>query len=136
MNECSLTLTERRRMTSAELRYIIAVDELYGGGRGARLTDVALKMGVTKVSVYKMFERLECRGLMERNALNRIFLTDSGRAELAVNMFCIDYIGKAIEKFCRMKYTEAFKEAVNTVCALSEPCRAALFGYLKEKRDE
>ena len=84
-------------MTSAELRYIIAVDELYGGGRGARLTDVALKMGVTKVSVYKMFERLECRGLMERNALNRIFLTGSGRAELAVNMFCIDYIGKAIE---------------------------------------
>lgn len=61
-------------------QYIIAVDELYGGGRGARLTDVALKMGVTKVSVYKMFERLECRGLMERNALNRIFLTDSGRA--------------------------------------------------------
>ena len=32
-------------------QYIIAVDELYGGGRGARLTDVALKMGVTKVSV-------------------------------------------------------------------------------------
>ena len=40
-------------MTSAELKYLIAINKLYDGTKGIKLTDVAAKTGVSKVSVFK-----------------------------------------------------------------------------------
>ena len=64
-------------MSAAELRYMIATDSL--GGEGVRLTDIANKMGVTKVSVYRMSERLTEMGFMTRCAQSRIALTEKGK---------------------------------------------------------
>ena len=53
-------------MSAAELRYMLATHQLGERGSGVRLTDIADRMGVTKVSVYRMSERLEVMGMMTR----------------------------------------------------------------------
>jgi Mn-dependent DtxR family transcriptional regulator len=45
-------------MTKAELRYLMAIDMLYDGISGVKLTEIAAEMAVTKVSVYRAMERL------------------------------------------------------------------------------
>ena len=54
-------------MTSAELKYLIAINELYDGTAGIKLTAIAAKMNVTKVSVYRAAERLENHGYVKRD---------------------------------------------------------------------
>ena len=53
-------------MTSAELKYLNAINELYDGTAGIKLTSIATKMNVTKVSVYRAVERLEKHGYIMR----------------------------------------------------------------------
>lgn len=60
-------------MTTAELRYLIATDELCGGTCGVKLTEIAEKVNVSKVSVYRAVERLEKNGYVERNEKTRSF---------------------------------------------------------------
>ena len=60
-------------MSASELKYLIATHSLSKEGIGARLTDIADKLGVTKVSVYRMSERLEAGGMMARGEHSRIF---------------------------------------------------------------
>ena len=58
-------------MTKAELRYLMAIDMLYDGISGVKLTEIAAEMAVTKVSVYRAMERLEGNGYIERNEKNK-----------------------------------------------------------------
>ena len=60
-------------MTSAELKYLIAIDELYNDNSGIKLTDIGSKLNVTKVSVYRAAERLslfQLAGDVLRNELS------------------------------------------------------------------
>lgn len=53
-------------MTASELKYLIALDELYDGKNGVKLTVIAEKTRVSKVSVYRALERLEKDGYVKR----------------------------------------------------------------------
>ena len=118
-------------MSAAELRYMIATDSL--GGEGVRLTDIANKMGVTKVSVYRMSERLTEMGFMTRCAQSRIALTEKGKNLLCEYMLCIEFICKKLECACRTPSNVAFYEAVNMICAVGDYSRGALVRCLHEK---
>lgn len=71
-----------RRQHSDELAedYVEAIDGLLGGGGPARVTDLQGIFGVSHVSVIRALQRLEERGLVERNAEDGLQLTRSGKA--------------------------------------------------------
>ena len=120
-------------MSASELKYLIATHSLSKEGIGARLTDIADKLGVTKVSVYRMSERLEAGGMMARGEHSRIFLTERGKKQLDEYMLCVDFVRNALEKYCRTPKTAAFADAVGIVCAVGEHSRSALLSYLRKK---
>ena len=49
-------------MTVSELRYLITANELNEGGNGARMSAMAKRLSVTKVSVCNAVERLIANG--------------------------------------------------------------------------
>ena len=61
-------------MTAAELKYLIAISELYDGGAEVSLTAAAKKMQVTKASAHKSVMRLEQCGYIRHNEKNKILL--------------------------------------------------------------
>ena len=124
---------EGGKMSASELKYLIATHSLSKEGIGARLTDIADKLGVTKVSVYRMSERLEAGGMMARGEHSRIFLTERGKKLLDEYMLCVDFVRNALEKCCRTPKTAAFADAVGIVCAVGEHSRSALLSYLRKK---
>ena len=99
---------EGGKMSASELKYLIATHSLSKEGIGARLTDIADKLGVTKVSVYRMSERLEAGGMMARGEHSRIFLTERGKKLLDEYMLWVDFVRNALEKCCRTPKTAAF----------------------------
>ena len=53
-------------MSASELRYLIAANDLTAGGLTVKQTDIANKLGVTKVSAYNALERLKEKGYIEK----------------------------------------------------------------------
>lgn len=54
-------------MSSSELRYLIAANELAEQMEIVKQTDVANKLKVSKVSTYNAIERLRDKGFIEKN---------------------------------------------------------------------
>lgn len=54
-------------MSSSELRYLIAANELAGQMISVKQTDLANRLQVTKVSTYNAMERLREKGFIEKN---------------------------------------------------------------------
>ena len=79
-------------MTSAELKYLIAISKLYDGTKGIKLTDVADKTGVSKVSVFKAVERLEQEGCIQRDAKNKVIITQYGYEQLEKHNILIRWL--------------------------------------------
>ena len=55
-------------MSSSELRYLIAANELAEQTENVKQTDVANKLRVSKVSTYNAMERLRDKGFIENQA--------------------------------------------------------------------
>lgn len=58
---------EKSNMSSSELRYLIAANELAEQMEVVKQTDVANKLNVSKVSTYNAIERLRDKGFIEKN---------------------------------------------------------------------
>ena len=121
-------------MSASELRYLRAAVELYDGGGGVRLTEIAAKLLVTKASAYRAVERLESFGLVERGDKSRIRPTIQGKAVAKEYRDCISFIQGALERHCCTPSRVAFEDALCTLCAISDGTRQALVRYLKEGR--
>jgi Mn-dependent DtxR family transcriptional regulator len=59
--------------------YLEAVMELAGADEGARTTDVATRLGVSKASVNQAMGLLVDRGLISREKYGPVYLTQEGR---------------------------------------------------------
>ena len=58
---------EESNMSSSELRYLIAANELAEQMENVKQTNVANKLKVSKVSTYNAIERLRDKGFIEKN---------------------------------------------------------------------
>ena len=123
-------------MSAAELRYMLATHQLGERGSGVRLTDIADRMGVTKVSVYRMSERLEVMGMMTRGAHSGIALTEKGETLLKEYKLCIEFVSGMLEKYCKTPPNTAFYEATNIVCAVGDGSRASLLRCLRNRESK
>ena len=69
----------RSRISPSLEDYLEAVLELAGDDNGARTTDVAAKLGVSKASVNQAMGLLVNRGLIIRERYGPVYLTEDGR---------------------------------------------------------
>lgn len=119
-------------MTVAELKYLIATNELYErANAGVKLTDIAVKMGVSKVSVYRAAERLEKNGYVMRDEKNKIIVTDYGQKQLADYMEIIRFIRTHLELHCGTPGDMAYQDALGAACALGDYSRSKVAEYMK-----
>ncbi len=122
-------------MTAAELRYMIALHALQKEGACVRGSDLASKMGVSKVSAYRMCERLKSHALLLGSGEGSLALTARGEELLAEYEPCIAFVREKLEERCRTPKNIAAREAVDLICAVGEGSRAALVGYLRGRAD-
>lgn len=126
-------------MTSAELKYLIAISELYDGTKGIKLTAVADKTGVSKVSVFKAVERLEQDGCIQRDAKNKVIVTQRGYEQLEKYNILIGWLSGHLERNCKVPADIAKHDAAGAICAFSEESINALTQFItiqKENRHD
>lgn len=119
-------------MTSSELRYLIAADELAEQIECVKQTDLAKKLQVTKVSTYNAVERLREKGFIEKSE-RRIALTESGKKALGEYMSIIKFIALHLSLHCKTPEKQAYDDALNATCAFSEATRNGVAEFIKSK---
>lgn len=119
-------------MTSAELKYLIAVKDLIdiNNKKGVKLTDVAIKMGVSKVSVYRAMDRLEKSNYVTRDEKGKIVILDYGYNQLEIYLKLIGFIRKHLEVHCNTPNDIALNDAIGAVCALSDESRNGIARHM------
>ena len=66
------------KLTFSMENYLEAVYELSAGNGGARVSDIAARLDVSKASVNSAMNALHQRGLVENEKYREIYLTDEG----------------------------------------------------------
>lgn len=122
-------------MTSAELKYLMAIDELYDGTVGIKLIAIAAKMNVTKVSVYRAAERLEKNGYIKRDDKNKIVMTEVGYQQLEQYRMLIDWLGNHLQMKCGVSAEIAVNDAIGAACAFSDESRTALAEFIERAKE-
>lgn len=119
-------------MTVAELKYLIAVKELIDTSveNSVKLTDIAIKMSVSKVSVYRAMDRLEKSGYVTRDDKGKILLLDYGENQVIKYKILAEYITKHLENYCDVTNDIAYNDAIAVACALSEESITGVKKYL------
>ena len=67
-------------LTAANIRYLLAIEDLDRDGKGVRCVDGAQARGITKPSVHSMVDSMKDMGLLEKPHYGVIRLTDLGRS--------------------------------------------------------
>ena len=70
------------KLTTTNIKYLIAINQLYNNQNGVRCTDLANMLGVSKPSVHRMIETMKNIGLIDKDRYGEIFFTQEGH-ELA-----------------------------------------------------
>ncbi|MBQ9747835.1 MAG: helix-turn-helix domain-containing protein [Clostridia bacterium] len=113
-------------MTTAELRYLIATNALHKELGGVKLTSIAERVGVSKVSVYRAVERLEKSGYVQRDEKNKVIVTPEGERLLEEYMVIVNFISDHLEKHCGTPKDTAYQDALGAACALSDISREGI----------
>ena len=117
-------------MSSSELRYLIAANELAEQMEIVKQTDVANKLNVSKVSTYNAMERLRDKGFIEKNE-RKIVLTDRGKEILSEYMTIIRFISAHLSLHCGTPKNQAYEDALNATCAFSDATRNGVANFIK-----
>lgn len=121
-------------MTPAELKYLMAIDDLYDGTAGIRLTAIAAKMNVSKVSVYRAAERLEKNGYIRRDEKNKVVINPFGYEQLEKYNILIRWISGHLMEKCGVSEAVARNDAIGAACEFSEESRNAIAAFADSMR--
>ena len=119
-------------MSSSELRYLIAANELAEQIENVKQTDVANKLQVSKVSTYNAIERLKDKGFIDKNE-RKIVLTDKGREVLNEYMTIIRFMSAHLSLHCGTTEKQAYEDALNATCAFSDVTRNGVANFIKSE---
>ena len=115
-----------KNLTPSQSHYIKAVYEFSSGSRGARVMDIAEKMGVSKASSSLAMTKLVKLGFVYKDSDRRIYLTKNGECEAVrmlnknetIQKFLMEALGVdkevAIHDACEMEHTIS----IDTLCAI------------------
>lgn len=79
-------------LTAANIRYLLVIRELDTEERGARCSDVAKALGVTKPSVTTMIGTLRGFGLVTKARYGTVHLTNTGMEKAAWYTACLELL--------------------------------------------
>ncbi len=119
-------------MSSSELKYLIAANELAEELQSVKQTDLANKLRVTKVSTYNAMERLREKGLIEKNE-RKIVLTEKGKAALGEYMTIIRFISSHLSLHCGTPEHQAYEDALSATCAFSDATRNGVAAFIRSE---
>jgi Mn-dependent transcriptional regulator len=91
-------MTTEQALTAANIRYLLVIRELDAHQRGARGSDIAQQLGVTKPSVFAMTRNLRELGLIEKEKYGTVFLTERGRIKAERYAACYSLILERLER--------------------------------------
>ena len=117
-------------MSSSELRYLIAANELAEQMEIVKQTDVANKLNVSKVSTYNAIERLRDKGFIEKNE-RKIVLTERGKEVLNGYMTIIRFMSAHLSLHCGTTENQAYEDALNAACAFSDATRNGVANFIR-----
>lgn len=117
-------------MSSSELRYLIAANELAEQMEIVKQTDVANKLNVSKVSTYNAIERLRDKGFIEKNE-RKIVLTERGKEVLNEYMTIIRFMSAHLSLHCGTTENQAYEDALNATCAFSDATRNGVANFIR-----
>jgi len=117
-------------VTASELKYLISIYDLCKENGSVRLVDVAEKMKVSKVSVYKAVARLEKGGYAVHED-RYMRLTAFGEETLAEYFLVISFMQNHLQTHCKVPATVAYNDALRVVCAFSDVSRKGLYAFIK-----
>ena len=123
-------------MTSAELKYLLAIDALYEGAAGVKLTAIAAKMNVSKVSVYRAAERLERNGYIRRDEKNKVVIDPYGYEQLEKYRILIRWISGHLMEKCGVPADTAYNDAIGAACEFSDESRNAIAAFAVRRKEE
>ena len=123
-------------MTSAELKYLMAIDALYDGAAGIKLTAIASKMNVSKVSVYRAAERLEKNGYIRRDERNKVVINPYGYEQLEKYRILTQWISDHLREKCGVSADIAYNDAIAAACEFSDESRCAIAAFVGKNKED
>lgn len=112
------------KFTTAEIKYLLAAET----DDGVAMVKIGAKLGVSKASVFHMVERLERKGLVEKQ--KKIVLTEAGKKVLSEFHSIMDWMRHHLVDKCGVPEDIAYEDSIGVICALSDVTRekaAAVF---------
>ena len=120
-------------MSSSELRYLIAANNLAKELQSVKQTDIANRLHVTKVSAYNAIEKLREKEYIEKND-RKIVLTDRGREVLNEYMTIIRFMSAHLSLHCGTSEKQAYEDALNATCVFSDATRNGIARFIRLKK--
>lgn len=116
-------------MSSSELRYLIATQELGKINSSVKQMAIASKLKVSKVSVYNAIERLKDKGYVIKDERN-VMLTPLGIKILNEYEAIIKFIEGHLVIHCNTPKDIAHNDALEATCSFSDLTRDNILKYI------
>ena len=125
---------EGQALTAANIRYLLVIRELETKQRGARGSDIARRLGVTKPSVFAMTRNLLELGLVKKEKYGTIFLTELGQQKADQYADCYALLLRQIEGSLRCTGADYRNAACKLLADTPEGDLPKLRMRLRQKR--
>ena len=127
---------ENQPLTAANIRYLLALEELDPENRGVRCVDLAGRLNLTKPSVHAMISTLERLALVSRERYGAIHLTESGRARAEQYRACYTLLLKNLCDTLALPEEEGQNAACAVLSQMQESSLALLRAQIPEDEKE
>ena len=104
-------------LTAANIRYLLALHELDSGEAGARSSDIAERLGVTKPSVHTMIKKFCEKGYVTKEKYGTVHLTA---------------LGKQLAERYAKQYALLYGRMERSLGLMPEDCRTAVCAVLAQ----
>ena len=118
------------KLTSSQEEYLKTIYLLEKNSKKARVTDIALKLKITKPSVNKAINMLKNIGLINYQAYGNITLTEEGEAHAIEIIKKQDILKMFLVEILDIDNQQAEKEAIAMKHAISEQTAKKLNRYI------
>ena len=88
------------KFTFAQVKYIICLYRLSGGGYGVKNVELASALGFSKPSVHNMLKSLADIGVVKQEIFGLAFFTDEGRVLAQKYAICYAKLEKKMAEIC------------------------------------
>ena len=111
-------------MTKSEYKYLYEIQESVKSDGRVHVAEVAARLDVSGVSVYKAMDKLRKNGYIADEG-KYAALTKKGKVALCEYGKIVQYVAQRLIERCALTAEEATNDAIGVACALSEKSKRA-----------